>query len=122
MSHYEGIVRVSVRPANNEELEKLKTYTQDWIKKARRYAKPDQIDKNTWLLESDWTPGTTMLESELVNKNTATSVRQYLQGIIEQGIDASFKAEIHMADISGADPRGIDRTYTSEKMLARLKK
>ena len=50
MSHYEGIVRVSVRPANNEDLEKLKTYTQDWIKKERRYAKPAQIDKNTCLI------------------------------------------------------------------------
>ncbi len=128
MSFYEGLVEVRVYPANREEAEKLEAYTQEWAKKASRYAKPNLIDKNTWLLESDWKPGIIqtegqlIIESELVNKSTVNSVRQYLQGIIDRGIDATFQAKVDVTDVSGSGSCDIHRTYGSGKMRARSKK
>lgn len=116
MSHYEGYVSVSFQLLDRDAKEKLDAYTKAWIEKALRTAKPPRIDKNSWLSESEWTPGTTNIESELVAKGTDNSVKQYLQGIIEQGINVRFVAEVDMGDISGEDSSEIHRTYNSEKM------
>ena len=117
MASTEGYVEITFKCTDSKSKAMLSDYIQKQMNEAKSRSGYDEsyVDEYSWLTESYWEPGDLSIGCDLVDTYSGDTVQEFLQGVIDAGIDAEFTADVSVFDmIHGESVCG--ETFTSKEM------
>lgn len=101
MASMDGYVEITFKCTDSKSKALLSDYIQKELNEAKSRSGYDEsyIDEYSWLTESYWEPGDLSIDCDLVDAYSGDTVQEFLQGVIDAGIDAEFTADVSIFDL-----------------------